>query len=148
MTDTPDIDDPLAKALADQRIVFERTLALEATNRRQRWMLAALAAVVAVLLVGGIIGARALGDLRANTERDTAARAATSLDGCRIRNGAARGNRETFDHFYDALARLFPTPGGQEFVANLRAEAPIPRAEDQDLDCNATGNLDEGDYPS
>lgn len=145
----------LVAALENQRIVFERTEALAATNRRQRWMIAALAAVVAVLVAVVAVGAwvvvdtrQTAADLAANTARDGAARNAQTLENCRTRNAASKGNRERWTTFYDGLAHLFPTANGQEFVANLRAEAPIPLAAEEDLDCDASGAIDAGDYPA
>lgn len=160
MTDT-EPPDPWVKALADQAKILDRVEKLAKTNRRQRWLIIALGVIVAALVVFGIVGAVGLhrlndttadvrrqnDELRDNTERDAAARAAIALDACRTRNGAAAGTRGFQATFYDALTRLFPTPGGQEFVAHLRAEAPIPQPEAQDIDCNASGALDPGDYP-
>jgi hypothetical protein len=128
--------------------ILPRVEALAARNRRQRWVLALLGAVVAGLTVVTLVGALALRDLHDLTARQHADTVAAAVNACRIRNGANRGSRDRFAHFYDALDTLFPDAQGKQFVDSLRAAAPIPRPEDEDIDCNADGTLDAADYPA
>jgi hypothetical protein len=140
--------DRLDAALDHLERVLPRVEKLARDNRRQRVMLAVLAVVVAVLTVITVIGSVALHDLHDLTARQHADTVAASLNACRIRNAASRGNRDRFAHFYDALDSLFPSPQGKQFVADLRAAAPIPDPKDEDIDCNADGTLDASDYPA
>lgn len=146
MTDTN--PDTLADALGTMRTILDRVEALARRNRRQRWMIFGLALILAVLIPVVVIGFGALHDLHDLTVRTERTRIEQTLDNCRVRNSAARGNRDRFAHFYDALGKLFPSDAGQKFVADLRAAAPIPDPKDEDIDCNADGTLDAADYPT